>query len=190
MTTSKQPSLIGIRSNFESHFDIVKVLGQMTYLVADPTLDSARSCVMQGAFPTQGKASSIPTIFSWGGSIRPKGFLPSTLLLTNCALLPDPLASGLFWWLLPEFEIVKFIIHFLDLSWVYAFHQEEASLVRVRVANVTLFSSAQLLRENTDSVRVSLGPVFPLVLSAFAMFADCASRAVATLSATSCLMAA
>ncbi|GJY59843.1 hypothetical protein Tco_0459735 [Tanacetum coccineum] len=37
--------------------------------------------------------------------------------------------------------------------WAYAFHQDKASSVRVPVANVTLFSSTQLLRENTDSVR-------------------------------------
>nr|GFA28978.1 hypothetical protein [Tanacetum cinerariifolium] len=35
----------------------------------------------------------------------------------------------------------------------YGFHQDKASLVRVPVANVTLSSSAHLLRENTDSVR-------------------------------------
>ncbi|GJZ13587.1 reverse transcriptase domain-containing protein [Tanacetum coccineum] len=35
----------------------------------------------------------------------------------------------------------------------YAFHQDKASSVKVPVANVTLFSSAHLLRENTDSVR-------------------------------------
>ncbi|GKE73256.1 hypothetical protein Tco_1535297, partial [Tanacetum coccineum] len=34
-----------------------------------------------GAFLTQGKASSIPTIFSWGGSISPDSFFPSILLL-------------------------------------------------------------------------------------------------------------
>ncbi|GJV44730.1 hypothetical protein Tco_1429266 [Tanacetum coccineum] len=34
----------------------------------------------------------------------------------------------------------------------YAFHQDKASSVKVPVANVTLFSSAHLLRENTDSV--------------------------------------
>ncbi|GKA98948.1 hypothetical protein Tco_0826885, partial [Tanacetum coccineum] len=48
---------------------------------ASLTLNSARSCVMQGAFLTQGKASSIPAIFSWGGSISPDSFLPSILLL-------------------------------------------------------------------------------------------------------------
>nr|GEZ78870.1 hypothetical protein [Tanacetum cinerariifolium]GEZ78874.1 hypothetical protein [Tanacetum cinerariifolium] len=40
---------------------IFAVPGQMTYLVADPTLDSV----------------------SWGGSIRPDGFLPSILPLTE-----------------------------------------------------------------------------------------------------------
>ncbi|GKF22063.1 hypothetical protein Tco_0074385, partial [Tanacetum coccineum] len=34
-----------------------------------------------GAFLTHGKDSSIPTIFSWGGSISPDSFLPSILLL-------------------------------------------------------------------------------------------------------------
>ncbi|GJX44763.1 reverse transcriptase domain-containing protein [Tanacetum coccineum] len=57
------------------------VPGLMTHLVASLTLDNARSCVMQGAFLTQGKASSIPTVFSWGDSISPNGFLPSILLL-------------------------------------------------------------------------------------------------------------
>ncbi|GJV28979.1 hypothetical protein Tco_1385427 [Tanacetum coccineum] len=57
------------------------VPGQMTHLVASLTLDSARSCVMQGTSFTQGKVSSIPTVFSWGGSISPNGFLPSILLL-------------------------------------------------------------------------------------------------------------
>ncbi|GJV47646.1 hypothetical protein Tco_1437858 [Tanacetum coccineum] len=38
-------------------------------------------------------------------------------------------------------------------GWAYAFHQDKASLVREPVANVTLSSSAHLLRENTDSIR-------------------------------------
>ncbi|GKF67414.1 hypothetical protein Tco_0197093, partial [Tanacetum coccineum] len=37
--------------------------------------------------------------------------------------------------------------------WAYAFHQDKASSVKVPVTNVTLFSSAHLLRENTNSVR-------------------------------------
>ncbi|GKF37790.1 hypothetical protein Tco_0114548, partial [Tanacetum coccineum] len=36
---------------------------------------------MQGASFTQGKVSIIPTVFSWGGSISPDGFLPSIMLL-------------------------------------------------------------------------------------------------------------
>ncbi|GJW43617.1 hypothetical protein Tco_0072416 [Tanacetum coccineum] len=40
----------------------------------------------------------------------------------------------------------------IPIGWAYAFHQDKASSVRVRVANVTLFSSTQLLRENSDSV--------------------------------------
>ncbi|GJW48774.1 hypothetical protein Tco_0080420 [Tanacetum coccineum] len=43
---------------------VYTIPGQMTHLVARLTLDSARSCVMQGEFLTQGKSSSIPTIFS------------------------------------------------------------------------------------------------------------------------------
>ncbi|GKB33748.1 hypothetical protein Tco_0873149 [Tanacetum coccineum] len=56
------------------------VLGQMAHLVASITLDSARSYVMQSAFLTQGTVSSIPIVFSWGGSISPEGFLSSVLL--------------------------------------------------------------------------------------------------------------
>ncbi|GJT16578.1 hypothetical protein Tco_0875284 [Tanacetum coccineum] len=75
-------------------------------------------------------------------------------------------------------------------SWAYAFHQDKASSVRVPVANVTLFSSVHLLRENTDSVRVPVGPVFLLGLLVPAIVAAYASRAAVTLSVTSFLMAA
>ncbi|GJV75145.1 hypothetical protein Tco_1506729, partial [Tanacetum coccineum] len=37
--------------------------------------------ILVGTFLTQGKASSIPTVFSWGDSISPEDFLPSILLL-------------------------------------------------------------------------------------------------------------
>ncbi|GKF71824.1 hypothetical protein Tco_0207938, partial [Tanacetum coccineum] len=49
------------------------VLGQMTYLVASSTLDSARTYVMQGAPFTQGTIPSIPI----GSSISPERFLAS-----------------------------------------------------------------------------------------------------------------
>nr|GEY87068.1 reverse transcriptase domain-containing protein [Tanacetum cinerariifolium] len=35
---------------------------------------------MQGAFLTHGTVFSIPNVLSWGGSIRPEGFLSSVLL--------------------------------------------------------------------------------------------------------------
>nr|GEU65404.1 hypothetical protein [Tanacetum cinerariifolium] len=60
---------------------VFAVPSQMTHLVAIITLDSARSCMMQGLFLTQGTVSSIPIVLSWGGSIRPEGFWPSILLL-------------------------------------------------------------------------------------------------------------
>nr|GEX23203.1 hypothetical protein [Tanacetum cinerariifolium] len=40
----------------------------------------------------------------------------------------------------------------IPIGWAYAFHQDKALSVRVPVAKVTLFSSTQLLRENTSSV--------------------------------------
>ncbi|GJR48562.1 hypothetical protein Tco_1316665 [Tanacetum coccineum] len=52
----------------------------MAHLVANITLNSARSCVIQSAFLTQGTVSSISIIFIWGGSISPEGFLSSVLL--------------------------------------------------------------------------------------------------------------
>ncbi|GJU10036.1 hypothetical protein Tco_1132432 [Tanacetum coccineum] len=82
-----------------------------------------------------------------------------------------------------------------SISWAYAFHQDKASSVKVPVANVTLSSSAHLLRENTDSVRsnqrmrnfswsgVSIGIVSTMPWQQFV-----ASRAVVK-SAISCRMA-
>nr|GEY71390.1 hypothetical protein [Tanacetum cinerariifolium] len=72
---------------------------------------------------------------------------------------------------------------------------DKASLVRVPVANVTLSSSAHLLRENTDSfplfaARVSLYLRFLLGLSVFAMVAACASRAAAIPSEINCQIVA
>ncbi|GKD60004.1 hypothetical protein Tco_1297513 [Tanacetum coccineum] len=90
---------------------------------------------------------------------------------------------------------MKASISFSVFGWANAFHQDKASSVKVPVANVTLFSSAQLLRENTDSfplfaTRISLGLVFLLGLSEFAMAAAYASRAAVTPSVISYRMAA
>ncbi|GJR95624.1 hypothetical protein Tco_0267798 [Tanacetum coccineum] len=57
------------------------VPGLVAHLVTSLTLDCARLCVMQGTSFTQGKVSTIPTVFSWGGSISPDGFLSSILLV-------------------------------------------------------------------------------------------------------------
>ncbi|GKE35103.1 hypothetical protein Tco_1454425 [Tanacetum coccineum] len=56
------------------------VLGQIDHLVASITLNSARSYMLQSAFLTQGTVSSIPIVFSWGGSISTKDFLSFVLL--------------------------------------------------------------------------------------------------------------
>ncbi|GKE05945.1 hypothetical protein Tco_1397963 [Tanacetum coccineum] len=116
MTTSKLPSLIGIRSVLkggifsieardmdmkilsapESNNTLARcsslgiVVGDLSTLICimplslhrhdNITLNSARSCVMQSAFLTQGTVSNIPIVFSWSDSIRPEGFLSSVLL--------------------------------------------------------------------------------------------------------------
>ncbi|GJU26166.1 hypothetical protein Tco_1164787 [Tanacetum coccineum] len=72
-----------------------------------------------------------------------------------------------------------------SFGWACAFHQDKASSVKVPVANVTLFSLAHLLRENTDSVRVSVQVVG---ITSLTMAAVCASTAVVR-SAISCRMA-
>nr|GEZ00784.1 hypothetical protein [Tanacetum cinerariifolium] len=115
--------------------------------------------------------SSIPTILSWGGTIRPEGSRPSILLLTviitvaivvavvlvivgifvivvvgapsiiKLAFVITVTVPSILWGNPP----IKTSISFSVFGWVYAFHQDKASSVRVPVANVTLFSSVQLL---------------------------------------------
>ncbi|GJS82844.1 hypothetical protein Tco_0749385 [Tanacetum coccineum] len=80
-------NVAGARENVGTSLDLLLLLwkaripfevpGQMTYLVASLTLDSARSYVMQGKSFTQGTVSTIPFV----GSISPEGFLPPILLL-------------------------------------------------------------------------------------------------------------
>ncbi|GJW20823.1 hypothetical protein Tco_0031445 [Tanacetum coccineum] len=108
------------------------VPGQMTHLVASLTLDSARSCVMQGAFLTQGKASNIPTIFSWGDSISLDGFLSPILLL-------------LVIFVAVVIVVTVVLVVVVSEGWANEFHQDIASSVRVPIANFTLQSSVQLL---------------------------------------------
>nr|GEX42261.1 hypothetical protein [Tanacetum cinerariifolium] len=59
---------------------LTTVLGLVAHLVTSLTLNSARSCMMQGASFTQGKVFSIHTVFSWGGSISPGDFLRFIML--------------------------------------------------------------------------------------------------------------
>nr|GEY45908.1 hypothetical protein [Tanacetum cinerariifolium] len=165
------------------------VTGQMTYPVASPTLDSARSYVMRGASFTQGTISSIPI----GGSISPEGFVSSILLLV-VIIVTFVIVVVIFVFVVVAIVRVVIVVAIIvvvvvvgDVSpilklsfvingWAYASHQDKASSVRVPVANVTLFSSAQS----------SLDPVFLFVLSVFSMVAACASRAATIPSAISC----
>nr|GEV83740.1 hypothetical protein [Tanacetum cinerariifolium] len=122
------------------------VPGLMAYFVTSLTSDSTRSYVMQSASLTQRIGSNIPMIFSWGSSIGPEGFMPSILLLVVIIVVVVVIVIIICG--VPS--IIK--LSFMVIGWAYAFHQDKASSVRVPVANVTLFSSAQLLRENTDLV--------------------------------------
>ncbi|GJS94018.1 RNA-directed DNA polymerase, eukaryota [Tanacetum coccineum] len=159
----------------------------LQFLVRSPTLDSANSCVMQGASCTQRKVSMVS--FS---RISPNNFLSSILLVVVIIVTVVIVMVIL---IVVVFAIVGVVIVVAIFGvWAYAFHQDKASLVRVPVVNVTLSSSAHLLRENTDSfplfaTGISLGPVFLLGLSAFAI-AACASRAAVIPSVMSCWMAA
>ncbi|GKC94869.1 hypothetical protein Tco_1160311, partial [Tanacetum coccineum] len=78
--------------------------------------------------------------------------------------------------------------------WACAFHQDKASSVKVPVANVTISSSAHLLRENTDlfplfATGISLGSVFLLELLEVALAEAYAFRAKEMPSLLSCQMA-
>nr|GEY92203.1 hypothetical protein [Tanacetum cinerariifolium] len=129
---------------------------------------------------TQGKVSSIPTILSWIDSISFDGFFPFILPVVVFMVTVIIVAVVL--------EIVVVVIVRVVIvvanGWAYAFHHDKASLVRVPVANVTLCSSADLLRKNTYpfplfATGVFFDPRFLLGLSVFAMVAASASRAAA-----------
>ncbi|GKE43921.1 hypothetical protein Tco_1471205 [Tanacetum coccineum] len=153
MTTSKLPSLIGMRSISKGWFSKIKVAssgwhlvsavpGLVTYLVASLTLDIARSCVMHISFLTQRKVSNIPTIFYWGGMISLDGFFPSILLLLVIIVAVAIVVM-----------VILVVVVVVGEGWANELYQDKASLVRVPVANFTLQSSVQLLLENTDLVR-------------------------------------
>ncbi|GJZ81977.1 reverse transcriptase domain-containing protein [Tanacetum coccineum] len=109
--------------------------------------------LLVGASFTQRKVSSIPTIFSWGNSISPDGFLPSILLLVMIIVAV----------VIVVVTVVLVVV--IGEGWENEFHQDKASSVRVLVANFTLQSSVQFLRENTDSVHLNqrMRPTSPSV---------------------------
>ncbi|GKD01292.1 hypothetical protein Tco_1171566, partial [Tanacetum coccineum] len=211
------------------------VLSQMAHLVANITLNSARSCVIQGAFLTQGMVSNKPTILSWSGSISPEGFLSSVLLwlviivvvvgVTVVVVVESSSVVKLSFSLKfrggnipfntsrqsPDENLYHFLriwhhsgtqgCQFLESShicWAKQFHQDRASSVKVPISPTDPFVPLKLigwqlmnsLWLHLLATGASLSPVFLLVLSAFSIVTAYASRAVATLSATSFLMAA
>ncbi|GKD38230.1 hypothetical protein Tco_1258437, partial [Tanacetum coccineum] len=144
---------------------VLAVPSLMTHLVASLTLDSARSCVMQGTSFTQGKVSSIPIFFSWGGSISPNGFLLSILLLVVIIVVVVIVVVTIVLVVVVVEDQGILEASSIPIGWVNEFHQDKASSVRVPVANFTLQSLVQLLRENTDLVHSNqrMRPTTPFV---------------------------
>ncbi|GJS81420.1 hypothetical protein Tco_1112322 [Tanacetum coccineum] len=68
-------------------------------------------------------------------------------LTRNLAFSSDPLISGLCYGFLQSLRL-EAVTFFMLCGWACAFHQDKASSVKVPVANVTLSSSAHLLREH------------------------------------------
>ncbi|GKC01429.1 hypothetical protein Tco_0987565 [Tanacetum coccineum] len=127
---------------------------------------------MQSTTPTKGIRSIISTV-----SISLEGFLASILLLIVIIVAAVIITvirvvvvvaivgvvivvaiirvRGQYLFVKSLFNSVQAILLAcsIQMGWAYAFHQDKASSIKVLVANVTLFSLVQLLRENTDSVR-------------------------------------
>nr|GEV29262.1 putative reverse transcriptase domain-containing protein [Tanacetum cinerariifolium] len=99
----------------------------------------------------KGKVSSIPTVLSWVDNINSDGFLPSILLLVVVIVTVIIVVTVIS--IVVVVGSVSSIIKlsFVIIGWANEFHQDRASSVRVPVANFSLQSSVQLLRENTDS---------------------------------------
>ncbi|GKF01263.1 hypothetical protein Tco_0028186 [Tanacetum coccineum] len=201
---------------------------QMTDFVASLTLDSAKSCVMQGASCTQRKVSSlsfvfsipfafsIPFVLSWGGSISPDSCLSSILLLVvmvviivvTVILVVVVAIIGVVIVVTIIGVVVVVIVNgvpsIIKLSFVIVgqepFLFSPGDLVGLLYSNrfsIGIPPGQGIFGESTSSkfyfavlAVVSHGSGFLFVLLVFAMLAACASRAAATLSATSCQMAA
>nr|GEW94051.1 retrovirus-related Pol polyprotein from transposon TNT 1-94 [Tanacetum cinerariifolium] len=164
------------------------IFGQMTYLVASLTLDSANSCMMQGASCTQRKISmvlfSTPFVLSWGGSISSDSFLPSILLLVVIIVMVVIVVVSL---IVVVILIVGMVIVVVIIR-VVVIVGDVSSILKLSFVIIGdligLFYSDSLgicipPRQGIISQGVSLGSVFQLGLLVSAMVAACASQAAA-----------
>ncbi|GJW17818.1 hypothetical protein Tco_0025254 [Tanacetum coccineum] len=133
----------------------------MTHFVTSSTLDSAISCVMQGAFCTQRKVSMVSF-----GRISLNRVLFSILLVVSGEEILNTYSSEAFL-ISPGGSFKLALFHRLG----YAFTRDRSSSVKVPVAKFPIFTAG-----------------VPVRLLALAMAAVCASRA-AVKSAVSCRMA-
>ncbi|GKB94606.1 hypothetical protein Tco_0980743 [Tanacetum coccineum] len=162
MTTSKLPSLIGIRilsieardmdtkllSAPESNNTLARCWFRRNVPVTTFGSWHDKSLILVGASFTQRNVSSIPIVFSWGGSVSPNGFLPSILLLVVIIVAVVIVIVTVILVVVVAIIVVVVVVD----DWANEFYQDKASSVKVPVANFTLQSSVQLLRRNTDSV--------------------------------------
>ncbi|GJV16012.1 hypothetical protein Tco_1361335 [Tanacetum coccineum] len=117
-----------------------EVSGQMTHFVASSTLDSAISCVMQGASCTQRKVSMVVIFVD---------------VIVGVVIVVAIIGVVVFVMIIGIVVVVGGVPSIIKLSfagYMYSIRTRH-HLVKVPVANVTLSSSAHLLQENTDSVR-------------------------------------
>ncbi|GJX84280.1 hypothetical protein Tco_0335054 [Tanacetum coccineum] len=139
--------------------------------------------ILVGASCTQGTVSNIPIV----GIIIPEGFLTPILLLVVIIVTVVIVAVILVIVVVVAIVGVVIVVAVIGVvvvvgGWAYAFHQDKASSVRVPVANVTLFSSAHLLREalqvRDTGCRLFLvaGPLFLQFLGA-----SCIQRTVSSI---------
>nr|GEW03494.1 hypothetical protein [Tanacetum cinerariifolium] len=138
----------------------------MAYFVTFLTPDGARSCVMQCTLPTQGIRSIISMVF-----IHPEGFLPSIVLLVVIIV-----------------AVVIVVVTVILVVVVVTIVRVVIVVVIIRV--VVVGDVSFIITFSFVIIGVSLGSVFLLGLSVFAIFTACASRAEAIPSGISCRMAA
>ncbi|GJT92656.1 hypothetical protein Tco_1081501 [Tanacetum coccineum] len=111
-----------------------RVLGQMTYYVYKSTLD----VLMLDDVPLSSSFRFVIIVSCTGSR-----FIIDSINLGDMLMASPKFADS---------SLVTFP-SMLCGSWACAFHQDKASSVKVPIANVTLSSSAHLLRENSELVR-------------------------------------